>query len=83
MTDSPYAYQNIVERRCPMCGEIQMVVMTKDQYKRYLDWEDRKGCIQDLLPDLTADEREILMTGTCPDCWNKMFGLPPEVEETA
>lgn len=81
MTESPYAYQNIVERRCPICQEVQTIVMTKDQYKRYLRWLDREGCIQDLLPDLDKDDREILISGICPNCWQDMFGEPPEENE--
>lgn len=38
------------------------VVLTSDQYKRYLKW--RNGTlIQEALPELTADEREMLMSG--------------------
>ena len=32
--------------------------------------------IQDVLADLTSGERELLMSGTCDACWNKLF--PPE-----
>jgi hypothetical protein len=34
--------------------------------------------IQDAFPTLTVDEREMLMTGTHPDCWDSMF---PEEED--
>jgi hypothetical protein len=30
--------------------------------------------IQNALPELTADERELLISGTCPSCWDRMFG---------
>lgn len=29
--------------------------------------------IQDVLPALTADEREMLLTGTHPDCWDRLW----------
>ena len=29
--------------------------------------------IQDALPYLSASEREMLISGTCDDCWQKMF----------
>jgi hypothetical protein len=29
--------------------------------------------IQDALPDLTADEREMLISGTHPDCFDQLF----------
>ena len=30
--------------------------------------------IQNAMPYLTPDERELLISGTCGDCWKKMFG---------
>lgn len=30
--------------------------------------------IQDIFPYLTPAERELLISGTCDECWNKMFG---------
>ena len=30
--------------------------------------------IQDAMPYLSAGERELLISGTCDDCWEKMFG---------
>jgi hypothetical protein len=36
------------------------------------DWQDGE-LIQDALPYLTASEREMLISGTCDDCWQKMF----------
>tara|TARA_B100000809_G_C14924066_1_gene454452 strand:- start:516 stop:731 length:216 start_codon:yes stop_codon:yes gene_type:complete len=39
------------------------------------DWRGGK-LIQNALPELNADQRELLISGTCPTCWNEMF--PPE-----
>ena len=30
--------------------------------------------IQDAMPYLSAGERQLLISGTCDDCWEKMFG---------
>ncbi len=30
--------------------------------------------IQDAMPYLDADQREMFISGICPTCWNKMFG---------
>ena len=30
--------------------------------------------IQDAMPYLSADERELLISGTCGTCFDKMFG---------
>lgn len=39
------------------------VQLTEDQYIRYLDWNIRGGLIHVCLSDLSAADREILMTG--------------------
>ena len=34
----------------------------------------RQGAlIQDAFPNMSADHREMLISGTCPVCWDKMF----------
>jgi len=30
--------------------------------------------IQDAMPDLSPDIREMFISGTCPKCWEDMFG---------
>ena len=46
--------------------------LTDDQYQRFLHWLHDGGLIQELLPDLSADEREILMTGINPEQWETL-----------
>lgn len=29
--------------------------------------------IKNALPELSADQRELLISGTCGDCWDKMY----------
>lgn len=36
----------------------------------YDKWKRGEGFVTDI-PDLTADEREILQSGICPPCWNE------------
>ena len=36
-------------------------------------WVDG-SLIQDVMPDISADEREFIMTGITPDEWDAMFG---------
>ena len=35
--------------------------------------------IQNALPELSADQRELLISGTCGKCWDKMF--PEDFED--
>jgi len=34
--------------------------------------------IQEALPMLNAGQREMLISGTCDDCWTEMFGEPED-----
>ena len=44
--------------------------ITTDQF---LSWING-SLIQDVMPDISADEREFIMTGITPDEWDAMFG---------
>jgi len=35
--------------------------------------------IQNALPELSADQRELMISGTCGKCWDKMF--PEDFED--
>lgn len=59
-----------VDLPCVKCGERQAIEVDIDGYNRW-----RNGAlIQNALPTLTADQREVLISGICSKCWNKMFG---------
>jgi hypothetical protein len=52
----------------------QGVTLTQTQYENYLRWRRGKGTLQELLPELDDDEREILRSGIGPAEWKGMFG---------
>jgi hypothetical protein len=55
---------------CPFCGHANEVEVNEMDY---LDWQD--GVLaQDAFPYLSANEREMLISGICPTCWDGMFG---------
>ena len=56
--------------QCPSCNEVSEVLAPVDGFRRWQAGE----LIQDALPELTPDEREILISGICNDCWKEMFG---------
>ena len=60
---------------CMGCGQTTWLVMTEEQYFRLQSGEH----VQDIFPDWSDEDRELLITGTCPTCWDEM--LPPEDEE--
>lgn len=66
-----------VVTRCPFCGHGNFIEVNEDDYD---DWSDGE-LAQNAFPYLSADEREMLISGTCPTCWSKMFPPEPEEEE--
>lgn len=36
--------------------------------------------IQEIVPELSPDYREMFISGICPTCWNNMFSLELEEE---
>jgi len=61
-------------RTCRYC-QVDHIVMA-DQMD-VANWENG-ALIQDALDYLTADERELFISGTCGACYDKMF--PPDSE---
>ena len=61
---------------CVVCGKVhEPIVLDAEKYYR---WESGES-IQSVFPEMSPDEREILISGTCPECWNVLF--PEEDEE--
>lgn len=54
-------------------GETNEVILTRDQYLNYLKWRTGAVLIQDALPGLTKEQREILMSGLGQKTWDKTF----------
>lgn len=59
-----------VVTRCPFCGKGHEIEVNEIDY---LDWQDGEHA-QNAFSYLSANEREMLISGICPDCWDKMFG---------
>lgn len=63
-----------VSVKCRRCSRnVKMIVDMMDIAK----WQNGM-LIQNALPYLTADEREMFISGTCSVCWDEMF---PESDE--
>jgi len=56
--------------RCPFCGHANEVEVNEADY---WDWQDGE-LAQVAFPYLSAEEREMLISGICPKCWAKTFG---------
>jgi RNase P subunit RPR2 len=54
---------------CKHCGEKHRLNV---EFENLSAWQNG-ALIQNALPELTADERELLISQTCKKCWDKMF----------
>lgn len=59
-----------IETVCPFCGQSHEVAVYEDDYLRWCNGESA----QSVFPYLTANEREMLISGICPHCWENQFG---------
>ena len=62
-----------IDRVSPFSGNTNSMFMLLD-VADYNNWRSGGGCIQDIMPYLSADEREFLMTGIMPEEWGQAFG---------
>lgn len=51
-------------------------------FDQLIEYNKGEKLIQDVFPNLNADEREFLMTGYTPDDWDVMYPSEDELEET-
>jgi hypothetical protein len=56
-------------KTCSVCGEYEVWSLDRELVDRWQGGEN----IQRVFPDMSASEREILITGIHPDCWDKLF----------
>ena len=61
---------SVKSRPCPRCGKVHVLRV----YPSHLEAYEAGGLIQNTLTELSADEREMLITGLCPECWDPFLG---------
>lgn len=59
-----------VEVNCRMCKETKQLNVNMGDVQK---WQEG-ALIQTVMPYLSAPERELLISGTCGECWKKLFG---------
>lgn len=60
---------------CPMCQKVHQIDVLKEDYEKY-----RAGAfVQVAFPEMLPEMRELLISGTCPQCFAILF--PPEVPQ--
>ncbi len=61
-------------KQCKFCKQLKQISVDVDGFRRWL----RGDLIQVALPNSSADDRELLQSGTCGPCYDKLFA---EVED--
>lgn len=59
-----------ITKPCPVCHETSTIHIEEEKFERWVSGE----LIQKVWPHMTPDDRELLITGTHPACWEKIFG---------
>lgn len=60
----------ITTKACMACGKTSTLELDAQEAAAL----NAGAMVQDALPTRSADERELVITGTHGDCWDKMFG---------
>jgi len=54
---------------CIFCLNVQTILVDMSDVRKWQKGE----LIQNAMPYLTANERELMISGMCPICWNETF----------
>jgi hypothetical protein len=66
-----------VSTTCVFCGKEHLTEMPFEKYVRWHNGEH----LQKVFPDWTPDQREIVISGTCPQCWEQNMSDPePDID---
>lgn len=60
-----------IKTTCPVCGKETVITVNKDAYEKY----QNGGLVQNCFPELSPEIREMLITGICPTCWDKIMNI--------
>lgn len=70
ITDSqPVAY----DRHCIHCGVCHRFIMSDEEFTK---WKVEKTYITTVFPHLDVDTREMMISGTCPKCFDEIMTTP-------
>ena len=58
-----------MELTCRRCDKVAEIEIDTDRYQA---WKDG-ALIQNVFPELSADERELLISGWCGSCFDDLF----------
>lgn len=59
----------VINTTCPECGKDHYLGMNLDDFREYKAY----GLLHGTFKNESTNVRELLITGTCPECWDKLF----------
>ena len=62
----------VIEFHCTWCKEPVGIVAFVQEWDMWFSPD--RPMVQRCFPDMSAENREMLVSGTCPACWDSMFG---------
>ena len=69
----------IADTVCTYCGDTDSLEVDEDAYKRFADGEKVQVCF----PEMSCEDRERLITGICPKCWDRMVEIAEKDDDEA
>ena len=60
-------------KRCIHCGETGIIEIPQVDFDKGAPLYEAGAYIQDAFPNLSADQREQIISGTHPKCWDYIF----------
>lgn len=61
----------ITTRACVVCSETTNIAVDAVKAQQ---WRSKSAHVQEIWPHVSADHRELAITGTHPACWTALFG---------
>ena len=66
---------------CIFCREGIDIPTTRSKVEDWMVNRPKLPLIQEFFPELNADERELLLSGHCKDCWDSLMNRTVDYEE--
>lgn len=59
----------VIHTRCPFCRTGHEIAVPTEQWANFVSWK----LVQTAFPGIEEDDRERLISGICPSCWDQNF----------
>lgn len=63
----------VATKSCVVCGEPSTLHLTPEEHEAFLRWSNKELLIQQAFPKWTPAQRELLVSGTHPKCWDTLW----------